>query len=167
MVVVRRAESTDIDRIMPIYEFARRRMAQSGNPHQWIDGYPSRDVVAGDIACGNCYVVEAGGEITGVFAFIVGDDPTYAVIEGSWLNDNEYGTIHRIASAPGAKGIADICLEYCKTRIPDIRIDTHRDNAPMLGWIRSRGFSHCGMIYCHNGTAREAFQISMGGSAMR
>ena len=42
---------------------------------------------------------------------------------------------------------------------PNQWIDTHRDNAPMLGWIRSRGFSYCGIIHCHNGSPRLAFQI--------
>lgn len=157
-VIIRRAMACDLDKIMPVYEYARKKMAEGGNPNQWIDGYPSVDVISDDIARGNSYIIEEEGVIAGVFTFIIGEDPTYNIIEGQWLNDNEYGTIHRIASAPGASGIADICLEYCLKQVSDIRIDTHTDNAPMLGWIRSRGFEYCGIIYCHNGSPRLAFQ---------
>lgn len=156
--VVRPTERADLDRVMAIYDYARRRMAASGNPTQWIDGYPSRDLILEDIATGHSYAIESGAEITGVFTFVIGLDPTYRVIEGKWLNHNPYGTIHRIASAPGAKGIADTCLDFCKSQISDIRIDTHADNIPMLGWLQSRGFIYCGIIHCHNGSPRKAFQ---------
>lgn len=44
------------------------------------------------------YVIEEDGQIHGVFAFILGADPTYAVIEdGAWRSDEAYGTIHHIA----------------------------------------------------------------------
>lgn len=37
--------------------------------------------------------------MVGTFCFIVGEDPTYAVIDnGKWLNDAPYGVIHRMAS---------------------------------------------------------------------
>lgn len=156
--IVRPTDVADLDTVMAIYDCARARMAQSGNPGQWIGGYPSRDKIADDIAHGNSYVILLGGKIAGVFTFVIGEDHTYKEIDGSWLNDRPYGTIHRIAAAPGAKGVADICLAYCLTKGVEIRIDTHRDNAPMLGWIQSRGFEYCGIIICDNGTTRKAFQ---------
>lgn len=143
---------------MDIYDLARRRMRESGNQTQWIDGYPSREVIASDIADGNSYVVESDDHMEGVFTFIIGEEPTYRKIDGKWLNDRPYGTIHRIASASGAKGIADACLEFCKSKGVDIRIDTHADNAPMLGWIAKSGFTYCGVVYVSNGTPRKAFQ---------
>lgn len=157
---VRLSVMADIDAMMEIYAYARRRMAEGGNPTQWIDGYPSREVIAADIAQGHSYVVERGNEIAGAFTFIIGRDPTYDVIEGAWLNEAPYGTIHRIAAARGHRGIADACLGFCRGHGVDIRIDTHTDNAPMLGWIESRGFTYCGIIYCHNGTPRKAFQLT-------
>lgn len=157
---VKKTEAEDIDEVMRIFDYARRRMAESGNPNQWIDGYPSRDVITGDIESGNSYKIEIDGRIAGVFTFIIGDDPTYGIIEGEWLNSNPYGTIHRIAAAPGATGIADICLEYCRKQIRNIRVDTHEDNIPMLGWIQNRGFAFCGIIHCHNGSPRKAFHLT-------
>lgn len=160
--IVRHSKYTDIEAIMTIYHFARNKMVKSGNPSQWIGGYPSQELIQSDIASGNSYVVTVDDKIIGVFSFIIGEDDTYSVIDGEWLNDKRYGTIHRIASADGVHGIADTCLEFCKTKGVDIRIDTHADNTPMLSWIRKRGFVHCGTIYVANGTPRLAFQLANG-----
>lgn len=157
---VRPTVADDLERVMEIYAFARERMAANDNPNQWVNGYPAIADLMRDISNGVSYVVVIDGMIAGVFTYIIGNDPTYDVIEGEWLNDRPYGTIHRIAAAPGFKGIADVCLHFCKSKGIDIRIDTHADNAPMLGWITSRGFSYCGIIYCHNGTPRKAFQLA-------
>lgn len=158
---VRLTSLADLDAVMKIYEEAKARMRKSGNMTQWVNGYPSRDVIIKDIAEGNSHVVEVDGVIAGVFTFIVGADPTYSMIEGRWLNDKPYGTIHRIASADGVAGIADASLDFCKTKGVDIRVDTHADNIPMLGWIASRGFTYCGIIYVSDGTPRKAFQLQL------
>lgn len=161
-VEIRHASVADLDAVMAIYDYARQRMAEGGNPSQWVDGYPSREIISADIDAGNSYVIESDGVISGVFTFIVGDDPSYAEIDGAWPDNSPYGTIHRIAAAPGVKGVADTCLDYCLTRGVNIRIDTHSDNLPMLGWIEKRGFLYCGIIRVANGTPRRAFQLTRG-----
>lgn len=158
-MTVRPAAMADVDEMMCIYNYARRRMRQTGNMTQWVNGYPSREAIMRDIADGNSYVIESEGRMSGVFSFIIGADPTYSVIDGCWPDDLPYGTIHRIAAAPGVRGIADRCLEFCRSKGVGIRIDTHADNAPMLGWIKSRGFVYCGVIYIADGTPRVAFAI--------
>lgn len=158
-ITIRHTALSDLDRVMEIYDGARVRMRQAGNTTQWVNGYPSRRVISDDIASGSSYVVETQGEIVGVFTFFIGEEPNYAEIDGAWPNDNPYGTIHRIASSGDLKGIADHCLAYCKTKGVAIRIDTHRDNAPMLGWIAKHGFTRCGVIRVEDGTPRIAFQL--------
>lgn len=157
---IRPTITSDLDDVMKIYDHARKKMRASGNLTQWVNGYPSREIIAGDIASGNSYVILKENHIQGVFTFIVGEDPTYSVIEGAWPDNNPYGTIHRIASAPDTKGIGDACLEFCLHRGIGIRVDTHADNAPMLCWIKSRGFHYCGVIHIADGSPREAFQLS-------
>ncbi len=156
---VRPSTPADIDAIMQIYDHARSFMRSYGNTCQWINGYPSREIIFNDIYAGNSYLIEHDGVAAGVFTFISGNDPTYSEIEGEWLNDNPYGTIHRIAAASGAKGIADVALDFCKRKNMDIRIDTHENNIPMLAWINKRGFKYCGIIHISDGTPRLAFQL--------
>ncbi len=158
---IRHTDLSDIDTVMQIYTFARHRMRQSGNIVQWQGGYPTRNIITSDIAAGNSYVIETDGNIKGVFTFIIGYDTSYALIEGEWPNDKPYGTIHRIAAAEGAKGIADAALEYCRRAGVNIRIDTHTANTPMLGWIAKIGFTYCGIIHVSDGTPRKAFHLEV------
>ena len=69
-----------------------------------------------------------------------------------------YGTIHRIAAGGAGKGIFRECLAYCLARIPNIRIDTHRDNAAMRHLLERHGFRECGIIYVEDGSPRIAYQ---------
>ncbi len=157
---VRHTVFDDIEDVLAIYDSARKRMREAGNTTQWVNGYPSLDTITNDIRNGCSYVIEKDNLIVGVFVFIIGKDPTYDIIEGEWLNDDPYGTIHRIAGAPGMSGIADCCLDFCKSKGMDIRIDTHNNNAPMLGWITKRCFTYCGIIHVADGTPRLAFQLT-------
>ena len=67
-------------------------------------------------------------------------------------------TIHRIAGSGAGKGIFRECLAYCLARIPNIRIDTHRDNAAMRHLLEKHGFRKCGVIYVEDGSPRIAYQ---------
>lgn len=159
---IRKATQDDINKIMPIYDRARVFMAESGNPYQWGDSYPQREVIAADIANGNFYVCTEQGEICGAFALIFGADPTYAVIEeGAWLNDAPYATIHRLASAGTHKGIAEACFAWCRRQCANLRIDTHADNKVMQHVIEKAGFVKCGIIYVRDGSARIAYQMQV------
>lgn len=104
------------------------------------------------------YVCEEKNRIVGAFSFIIGEDPTYQVIEdGAWHSDALYGTIHRVASDGTTKGVARACFDFCIGEIPCLRIDTHRDNLTMQAAIRRYGFSQCGIIHVADGSERMAF----------
>ena len=103
---IRKAEERDVSRITEIYAHARAFMAENGNATQWSGGYPGEDVIRADIAAGTLHVCEREGKVAAVFAFILGEDPCYAVIDGAWHAARPYGTIHRIASDGTAKGMA-------------------------------------------------------------
>jgi hypothetical protein len=157
--MVRNAKIEDLTAIMAIYASARRFMHSRGNATQWVNGYPSETLLRDDIAKGNLYVdCDANGRILYVFAFIIGDDPTYKVIDGAWLNDKPYGTIHRLASSGATTGVFQKCLSYCLTKISEIRVDTHADNAPMRRAVERAGFIRCGIISVADGTPRIAYQ---------
>lgn len=161
MVKFRKGTPNDLPRILEICDSARRFMRSRGNLTQWVNGYPSKEVILRDMSAGNNYVGEdESGEIIVTFAFIVGDDPTYAEITGGrWLNQNPYGTIHRMASSGKQSGMLEAAVDFCFQQTSDIRLDTHKDNTPMLQAARRLGFIHCGVIICQDGTPREAFQL--------
>ena len=152
---IRPANQTDMAEILDIYAQARRFMAENGNPTQWGQHHPAQQVLEEDILLSRLYVVEDGERLCGVFMFQVGDDPTYAHIEGSWRSTAPYGVIHRIAGVGG--GVFPAALEYCSAIIGHLRIDTHADNKPMQHVVEKAGFSRRGIIYVEDGTPRIAY----------
>ncbi len=155
---IRKATIGDLRQILEIYAYARMQMKQNGNPSQWGDNRPSREAVLEDIRKGQSYIIEEK-QICGVFAFIIGNDPTYQLIEqGRWLNQAPYGTIHRLAGNGRTKGLFVQCVSYCMAMLPNIRIDTHEDNQIMRHLLEKNGFHKCGIIYVEDGCPRIAYQ---------
>ena len=156
---IRPANQTDMAEILDIYAQARRFMAENGNPTQWGQHHPAQQILEEDILLSRLYVVEDGERLCGVFMFQVGDDPTYAHIEGSWRSTAPYGVIHRIGSDATMHGVLQAAVDFCAKRTDNLRIDTHADNAIMQHALEKAGFSRCGIIYCHDGSPRVAYQL--------
>ena len=156
--MIRKAQPADWQDILDIYAAARRFMKESGNPTQWGDSFPPEDLIREDIRLGRSYVCEEAGRVQAVFAMIPGEDPTYQVIEGAWLNDAPYCAVHRVASRGEVRGMATRILEWALDQCGNVRIDTHDDNRPMQRVLEKNGFAKCGRIWIEDGTPRVAYQ---------
>lgn len=155
---VRLALPEDLPVLLQVYAAARRFMAQNGNPNQWGSNNPPEEVLREDIRKEQLYVLGDQDRICGVFAFILGEDPTYGKIyEGAWRSDAPYGTLHRVAG-DGSGGVFAAAVGYALTKCPHLRVDTHADNKPMQRAILRAGFRKCGIIYIADGTPRIAYE---------
>ena len=144
--MLRKAEKEDLPALFEIGRAARTYMAATGNPDQWQEGYPDL-CLAEDIEKGQLYVLtDEQGRPHAFFAFVLGEDPAYTDIDGAWLNDRPYGTIHRLGSDGTIKGVFIQCLDFCKTLSPDIRADTHEKNLTMRHLLEKHGFVRCGTV---------------------
>jgi acetyltransferase, GNAT family len=157
---IRLATKADLDAVMRLLDIGRQRMVATGNTQQWVQGYPQRATVEEDLRRGQCYVGEDAGRVVATFVLAEGPDRTYAHIwQGQWLhNDCPYHVIHRMAADETQRGVFAEVMAFCKERAANLRIDTHKDNAPMLHNIRKHGFAYCGVIHTNNGSERLAFQ---------
>ncbi len=156
---IRKATTADLGEIMDVYARARRFMAEHGNPNQWVNGHPAQELIQSDVESGKSYVMMSeSGETAGVFYFAVEAEPTYARIDGAWLNGAPYGIVHRIASNGKEKGVVAQCVKWCMDRCENLRMDTHADNAVMQNALLKLGFVYCGIIYLKNGAERLAYQ---------
>lgn len=159
-MIIRNAVLEDMEQIMEVYRLAKEYMVASGNPNQWINGYPAREVIEKDINRQQFYVCEENGQIHGAFMFFVGEEPTYQIIEnGSWKNEEIYGTIHRLGSDGKYKGIFQECLAFCREKHANLRADTHQDNKSMQHLLEKHGFERCGIVYMKDGSKRIAYQL--------
>lgn len=149
---IRKAKQSELAKIMEIYAYARKIMKDNGNATQWGNNRPDIATIQKDIEQQQLYVVEQQNAIHAVFAFVLGEDPTYRVIEdGQWQDNSEYGTI---------RGIFDLIMQFCEQKIKHIRIDTHKDNTIMQHLIEKHQFQRCGIIYVSDKTPRIAYEKS-------
>jgi predicted GNAT superfamily acetyltransferase len=101
--------------------------------------------------------------------FATAPDPSYAKIDGAWLTDGAYGSMHRVCVADSAKGrgvagaLFDHGFALAKAAgMPSMRIDTHGGNIPMKRALAKAGFTPCGQIIlvggCEDGDPRDAYE---------
>lgn len=157
-MIIREARTEDLERILEIYEIAKAFMRETGNPHQWNSHYPDSKTLEEDIHKHQLFVMEEDSIIHSVFAFIIGEDPTYKKIEGAWLDHSTYGTIHRIASDGTRHQVFNKTVNFCSKRCLHLRVYTHEDNKIMQKVILKNGFKETGIIYVEDGTPRIAFE---------
>ena len=155
-MIIRKTTTEDIPRLREIFESAKRFMRERGNPSQWDESYPPEEMLLRDIEREQSYVIEADdGHLAATFVYALGDEPHYRVLdEGAWLNDDPYGTIHRIATDGTLHGLTAIAVDYCRDICPNVKLDTHPDNLPMQKAAETLGFTRCGMITLEDGSRR-------------
>ena len=146
---IRKAQYEELDEIMEIYQAARAFMVKTGNPNQWaVRNWPPRWLIERDIEQGKSYVCQGDG-ILAVFFYDYGEnvEPCYEKIDnGSWIGEDTYGVVHRIASREGT-GAGKFCIDWAYRQNGHLRIDTHGDNKVMQKILLNMGFTQCGIIY--------------------
>lgn len=156
---IRKTKNTELDAVLNIYENARKFMADHGNPTQWGNTEPTEKQVIEDIESGNSYVCVENEEIIATFYFFNGPDKIYdKIYEGQWLNEKEYGVVHRIATTGKVRGTGSYCINWAVNKCGNLKIDTHEDNIVMQNMLKKNGFLYCGIIYIEDGSKRLAFQ---------
>ncbi len=150
----RLAEPRDLDSMEEIVARAKEYFKEK-EIDQWQKGYPNRASLTEDIERGQAYVLTRQGQVLAMLAAIYQEDKNYEKIEGSWLSqDSNYVVIHRLAVDPDQKGqgLAGLMLKEVEELAKglgaqSIRVDTHRDNRPMIRLLEKAGLIHCGKIY--------------------
>ena len=156
---IRKATPWDLPRIREIYEVARQFMRKNGNHSQWGKGDEPEALIEEDICQGNLYVLEKA-DIHAVFAFIIGEDPTYLETEeGNWKSEEPYAAVHRVASDGTVQGVLGHVMDYCSAQVPHLRIDTHTDNKVMKHVLEKYGFVSCGIVHVPDGSPRIAYEL--------
>lgn len=158
--MIRPATEADIDTVMAMYSHSRGLMRAGGNMTQWV-GYPLEEDLQADIAQGVSYLMtERDGRPVGTFAVVPGEEPTYGVIDhGRWIDrTTPYATVHRMACAPGAKGVSAAAFAFAKSRYNHLRVDTHASNAAMRHIMDREDFVYCGIVYMSDHSERVAYE---------
>ena len=144
-MIIRKAKEDDLESVFRIYEVARAFMKKTGNPNQWRDKHPPKEMLCDDVVRERLYVAEEDGVLYGAFALYAEGDPVYDTLGATWQNDAPYIAIHRVASSGEKRGILRAFVEYALTVSKNIKIDTHAENVVMQSALEKLGFRSCGI----------------------
>ena len=162
-IVFRTAHESDLSTIWEIITFAKEVRRREGSS-QWQDGYPVIDTIRLDIVDRKGYLLLFNDEVCGYMAVVLDGEPVYDDIEGCWLSNRPYTTVHRMAVSSQAKGKGVGYTMLLKAEeislaksIYSIRVDTNYDNTAMLHIFEKLGYVYCGEVY-YRGNPRKAFE---------
>lgn len=145
---IRRAQPSDYNRILVLWEDARQTMLAAGNL-QWQGAYPGAEEAREDIAAGDAYLLEIDGEAVGIMA-VNGAMPTeYATL--AWQTTGPAYTIHRLGvhSSLQRRGYAATMLAHAETIAREqgaacIHIDTYSPNLRAQQLFEQLGYRRVG-----------------------
>ena len=169
MLTIRKADISDLNKVLEIYADARVKFAND-KTFQWKDNYPNEETYNIDLQENHVFVVLSNDSIAGVMTVLTKEEPDYKVIDGKWLNNDSYITIHRIAVKKEYlhQGLGSKLISFAKefafeNNFKNIRIDTHENNIHMKKMLEKQNFKYCGVIYLHekNMETRDAFQLEL------
>lgn len=169
--MIKLADEKDIFGIYSCIKDAKKLLKENGSD-QWqdTDGYPNMDTITNYVNARSMYVNVENNEIVGCIALCHGEDISYKKIEGNWLNDEPYYTLHLMAVKNGhyKKGIASLLIkEMMKIayadKIYNLKVDTKTENIPMTKLLEKLGFVKTGIIDIQRegvlDPKRDAYQI--------
>ena len=162
-MILRKAKHSEQTNIWNILQDAIDQRKKDGS-EQWQHGYPNEQTVYDDINNGYGYVLIANNVIVAYAAIIFGEEPAYNDINGSWLTNEDYVVIHRVATSNEYTGkdsatqlfkmIEDLSIEQ---NVYSIKVDTNFDNIPMMKVLDKLQYTYCGEII-FGGAPRRAYE---------
>lgn len=150
-LVLKKTTLSEVDDCLSLLGEARSFQRKLGFT-QWEDGYPSREIVRGDVTAGNARTIMLGSELIGYVA-VANYDEAYDNIVGKWNGKGDYVVAHRLALRADCrgKGLAREVMRLIQSEavafgVRYMRVDTHENNAIMNDLLRKLGFSLCGTV---------------------
>lgn len=166
---MRIAQYKDIDNIMKIIDDAKKSLRKD-KVDQWQNGVPNIENIKNDIDLKKGYLYYNKEDIL-AYAFLKDDiEESYLPQEDKFKYKN-YLTIHRFCVNGNyrnqniATNFFKEIYEFAKKKgFDSIRIDTHRDNTKMRGFIRKNKFIKVAIVYVDdNGVKKEriAYELNI------
>ena len=154
--MIRIANINDADAIQVVLEDAKELFRKDGSD-QWqdLDNYPNINTTLNDINKKQMYIYEENNKVIGCIVLSKEHEEAYNnIYEGSWLSEEKYYVIHRLAVKAGhyKKGIAKSLIKYVcnlakNDEVKSIKVDTKKENHRMLSLLTNMGFQKVGIIH--------------------
>lgn len=151
--MIRKADINDGVYVNNLFNEAKEEFARE-QTFQWANDYPSINDFNYDVTNRTVFVYEDDGEIIGSVTIMYDIDSNYNYINGKWLNEEKYASIHRIVVKRNIqnKGIGTALLKECEKEIKNngifnVRVDTYQMNKKMTSLLVKNNYLECGKIY--------------------
>ena len=104
---------------------------------QWLEGYPSTDILMADINLRRGYVFEYDGKIAGYASIFLSGDEEYERLGHIWHTSAEYGVIHRLVLSDEVRGkhLAASVLAECEDIIRRNGLKAARVDTGVFSWL--------------------------------
>ncbi len=157
------ASPADIPNIMSLIKEAIAVMLKNGID-QWNNDYPSREIIAGDIAAGTLYKMTAEGKIAGIIVLNEWQVPQYEALK--WEDaGGKYLVVHRLCLHPvfQGKGLSKKFMRFAenyavKNQYTSLRLDTYSKNFIALNLYDSLGYRRAGDVSFRDGKTFHCFE---------
>lgn len=147
---IRLATLNDLPALMALVRRAVPLMLAAGNL-QWDENYPDEAVFQRDIELRQLWVTEADGNITGVAAVTMDQEPDYAQV--GWDIDEPAIVVHRLVVDPAFRGagLAGTLMQKAEGVARDrgitvLRVDTNTQNEATQRLFPKLGYRLAGEI---------------------
>lgn len=121
---------------------------------QWTEAYPALPDIAEDIETQRAYLLREDSEVLGYLCLDFDGEPAYdAITGGSWLCDEPYAVLRRLALNARGRGrgltrvLFDLAAERSRERgITYLRLNTGLQNSRMQHILEKNSFTRRGII---------------------
>ena len=115
-----------------------RRYQNTLGFEQWLEGYPSDDLLETDFSLQRGYIIEVDDEEAGYVVIDLNGDPEYDRLSQIWTHKGRYAVVHRLVLNDRfrGRGLATALIEVIEEHIMRhgisiVRFDTGVKNIPM------------------------------------
>ncbi len=137
---------------MEIIDMGKAHLKEQGID-QWDNDYPLKIDLKEDIEAENGYFFKDGDEILGYLCIDFQGEPAYETLQDSWVSEEPYVVVHRLAFHQNARGKKLISRLFAlvealsrQKSLHYFRIDTHSHNKKMIHILENYGFQERGVV---------------------
>lgn len=150
---IRKAETTDLDGVVRVYDAVHDDQEVHGNCTNWQRGvYPTRSTAEKSLAEGTLYVLLTDGILTGTAIFNHEQLPEYRQVQWQYPGQgDQIMVIHTLCIDPGAsgRGYAATMVSYAeelarRQGCTAMRLDTYEGNFPARALYTKLGYRLAG-----------------------
>lgn len=151
VVQIRRADEGDAGAVWELVERCREALLTAGI-RQWVDSYPTRQIVERGIADGNTWMLAAGERCMATITLDDEQEPQYGSVP--WKTAEPSLVVHRLCVDPAlqGRGLGRRLMEHAhlfgrRHGYASVRLDAYSDNPAALELYRRLGYSEVGEVY--------------------